>query len=87
MAQLEFATRGMTRPVGAAGQVKETKRSLILIQHGKSSAVLLVAAAYQALIEKLELLREIQIGEKQLADGKYITHEQVKQRLLDRYKK
>ena len=79
MAQLEFATRGMTRPVGAAGQVKETKRSLILIQHGKSSTVLLlVAAAYQALIEKLELLQEIQISEKQLAEGKYIRYEQVK---------
>ena len=68
-------------------QVKETKRPLILTQHGKSSAVLLDVAAYQALIEKLELIQEIQIGEKQIAEGKYYTHEQVKQRLMDRYKK
>jgi len=61
-------------------QIKETKRPLILTQHGKSTAVLLDVAAYQALIEKLELLQEIQIGEKQIADGQYLTHDQVKQK-------
>ncbi len=68
-------------------QIKETKRPLILTQHGKSTAVLLDVAAYQALIEKLELLQEIQIGEKQISDGKYLTHDQVKQRIMERYNK
>ena len=68
-------------------QVKETKRPLILTQHGKSTAVLLDVATYQALIEKLELLQEIQIGEKQIADGQYLTHDQVKQRIMKRYNK
>ena len=68
-------------------QIKETKRPLILTQHGKSTAVLLDVAAYQSLIEKLELLQEIQIGEKQITDGKYLTHDQVKQRIMERYNK
>ncbi len=68
-------------------QVKETKRPLILTQHGKSSAVLLDVAAYQSLIEKLELLQEIQIGEKQVEEGEYFTHAEVKRRLQKRYKK
>ncbi len=68
-------------------QIKETGRPLILTQHGKSTAVLLDVASYQALIEKIELLQEIQIGEKQLSEGKYLTHDQVKQRIVERYDK
>ncbi len=62
-------------------QVKESKRPLIITQHGKSSAVLIVVTEYQALIEKLEVLQEIQIAEQQIADGKYFTNEQVQERL------
>ncbi len=68
-------------------QIKKTKRPLILTQHGKSTAVLLDVSSYQALLEKLELLQEIQIGEKQISEGKYLTHEQVKKRLDERYHK
>ncbi|NHZ85491.1 MAG: type II toxin-antitoxin system prevent-host-death family antitoxin, partial [Planctomycetia bacterium] len=39
-------------------QIKDTKRPLILTQHGKSAAVLIDVAEYQATIEKLELLQE-----------------------------
>lgn len=38
-------------------QIKDTKRPLILTQHGKSTAVLVDVAEYQATIEKLELLQ------------------------------
>ena len=68
-------------------QVKDTKRPLILTQHGKSSAVLVDVAEYQAIIEKLELLQEVQLAERQIAEGKFLTNEQVKKRLLVRYKK
>ena len=68
-------------------QVKETKRPLILTQHGKSSAVLIDVVEYQALIEKLDLLQEVQIAERQIAEGKYFTNDQVKERLMARYNK
>ena len=68
-------------------QIEETKRPLILTQHGKSTAVLLDVASYQTLIEKIELLQEIQIGERQIKEGKLLTHEQVKQELLERFQK
>jgi len=68
-------------------QVKETKRPLILTQHGKSSAVLVDVAEYQALIEKLDLLQEVQVAERQIAEGKYFTNDQVKERLMARYNK
>ncbi len=68
-------------------QVKETKRPLILTQYGKSSAVLVDVAEYQAIIEKLELLQDVQVAEQQIADGKYLTNSQVKKRLMARYNK
>ncbi|MCK4447159.1 MAG: type II toxin-antitoxin system Phd/YefM family antitoxin [Candidatus Marinimicrobia bacterium] len=68
-------------------QVKETKRPLILTQHGKSSAVLVDVAEYQAIIEKLDLLQELQVAERQIAEGKYFTNDQVKERLMARYNK
>ena len=34
-----------------------------------------------ALVEKLYLLQKIEIGEKQLAEGRGISHEDVKKRL------
>ena len=68
-------------------QIKDTKRPLILTQHGKSSAVLVDVAAYQALIDKLELLQEVQLAERQISEGKFLSDDEVKKRLMKRYKK
>lgn len=67
-------------------QVKDTKRPLILTQHGKSAAVLVDVSAYQAIMDKLELLQDIQIAEKQISEGKVYSGEEVRQRILNRYK-
>ena len=62
-------------------QVRETGRPLVLTQHGRSAAVLLGAADYEALVEELEVLRDIQISERELAEGKGVPHEQVAREL------
>ncbi len=67
-------------------QIKDTKRPLILTQHGKSAAVLVDVAAYQALVDKLELLEEVQLAERQISEGKFWSDDDVKKRLEDRYK-
>jgi antitoxin YefM len=58
-------------------QVRETKRPLYLTQHGKSAAVLLSSSEYEALVEEIEVLKDIQASERELAEGKGIPHEQV----------
>jgi len=68
-------------------QVRDSKRPLILTQHGKSSAVLIDVAEYQAIIDKMELLQEVQIAEQQISEGKYLTNGQVTKRLTARYNK
>ena len=64
-------------------QVRETRRPLYLTQHGKSAAVLLSTADYEALVEELEILRDIQLSELELADGRGVPHDQVVRKLRE----
>ena len=64
-------------------QVRETRRPIVLTQHGRSAAVLLGAADYEALVEEIEVLRDIHASERELAEGKGIPHERVVAELRD----
>jgi prevent-host-death family protein len=68
-------------------QVHDTKRPLIITQHGKGVAVLLDAGEYEALVEKIELLQDIQTSVSQIEAGLGIDHERAKGRVLKRIKK
>jgi len=58
-------------------QVRRNRRPLVLTQRGQGAAVLMGAADYEALMEELEVLRDISISERQIADGKAIPHDEV----------
>ena len=64
-------------------QVRSTKRPIVLTQHGRSVAVLLGVADYEALVEEIEVLRDIHVSERELAEGKGIAHEVVAAELLE----
>jgi antitoxin YefM len=68
-------------------QVHDTKRPVIITQHGKGVAVLLDAHEYEAMQEKLELLADVQISFNQLQDGQGVSHEDAKERILKRIQK
>jgi antitoxin YefM len=63
-------------------QVHDTKRPLVITQHGKEVAVLLDVHEYEALQEKIELLTDIQIGANQIDNGEGVDHEQAKEQVL-----
>jgi prevent-host-death family protein len=63
-------------------QVRSTKRPLVITQHGKSSAVIVDVHEYQALLDKLELLEEIQIAESQIQSGLGVEHDEAKEQVL-----
>ncbi|MGD9367219.1 MAG: type II toxin-antitoxin system Phd/YefM family antitoxin [Desulfobacteraceae bacterium] len=63
-------------------QVHDTKRPVIITQHGKGVAVLLDAHEYELMQEKLELLSDIQLSLNQLENGEGITHEEAKNSVL-----
>ena len=65
-------------------QVRETRRPLILTQHGRSAAVLLDVKAYEDLVEHTELLHDVQLAEAQISEGKYIEHADFKKYIFER---
>lgn len=68
-------------------QVHDTKRPVIITQHGKGVAVLLDAHEYELMQEKLELLSDIQISLNQLENGEGVTHEEAKNSVLRKIQK
>ncbi|HLB11471.1 MAG TPA: type II toxin-antitoxin system Phd/YefM family antitoxin [Dehalococcoidia bacterium] len=63
-------------------KLRETKRPVVLTQHGRSAAVLLDVAEYEALIEQIELLQDIHTAEEQLAKGEGVAHAKAKGEVL-----
>ena len=58
--------------------VKDTRRPLVITQHGKSSAILMDVKEYQSLLDKIEILQDVQMAEQQLSEGKGIRHSNAK---------
>lgn len=67
---------------GFIKQVQTTHRPLVITNHGRSAAVLLDVTKYEELLERLELLQEIHVAEKQMADGKGVEHEEALRQIL-----
>ena len=65
-------------------QVHDTKRPLIITQHGKGAAVLLDVGEYEVMQEKIELLKDIQISVNQIDNGEGVPHDEAKEMILQR---
>ena len=65
-------------------QVHDTKRPMIITQHGKGVAVLLDVGEYEAMQEKIELLQDIQTSLSQLENGAGMEHNDAKEMVLKR---
>jgi prevent-host-death family protein len=72
---------------GFLDQVRATKRPLVLTQHGKSAAVVLDVDQYEALVEEIEVIRDIRQAKAELARGEGIPHEEVVAELRTRLKR
>ncbi|MDP3284539.1 MAG: type II toxin-antitoxin system Phd/YefM family antitoxin [Desulfobacterales bacterium] len=65
-------------------QVHDTKRPVVITQHGKGVAVLIDAHEFEAMQEKIELLSDIQTSLGQLEKGAGISNEEAKDKVLKR---
>jgi len=68
-------------------QVHDTKRPLVITQHGKGVAVLLDVGEYEAMYEKFELFEDLETSIAQIAAGKGISQEDAKESVLKRIRK
>lgn len=68
-------------------QIHDTKRPLIITQHGKGVAVLIDAGEYEAMQEKIEMLQDVQISIGQIEAGEGVEHEDARVNVLKRIRK
>lgn len=64
-------------------KLKKENRTIVLTQHGKSAAVLVDVAAYQRMLDKIELMSELLEAERQINTGEVVSHEEAKRQILD----
>jgi len=64
--------------------IKRTRRPVVITQNGRSSAVVLDVDVYESLLEKIELLQDVQMARQQLAEGKGIEHESAKVLIINK---
>ncbi len=65
-------------------QIKETKRPLVITQHGKGVGVLLGVQEYEEMQETIELLQDVQKSVAQINEGQGIEHNKAKKLVLSR---
>lgn len=66
-------------------QVRRTGRPLVLTQRGQTAAVLLDPERYEALLEELEMLRDIERAETELKAGDVVPHAEARLRAVARF--
>jgi antitoxin YefM len=68
-------------------QVQETRRPLVLTQHGRGAAVLLDIHEYERLLDRVELADDIRTAEAQLAGGEGVPHDVAREQVLSLLRK
>jgi antitoxin YefM len=68
-------------------KIRRTKRPLVITQRGKSAAIMMDVTEYEALLEKLELLSDIQVAESQVKQGTGLSHDDAKNKVLGNLRK
>lgn len=65
-------------------QIQDTKRPLVITQHGKGVAVLVDANEFEAMQEKIELLMDVQTSLQQIDSGQGLKHTEALNHVLQR---
>jgi antitoxin YefM len=68
-------------------QIRRKRRPIVLTQRGRQAAVLMDVAHYKALIEELELLRDVRTAERQLGAGRGLSHAKARSQVLYRLRR
>ena len=63
-------------------QVSDTRRPLVLTQHGRGVAVVVDIREFEAMRERLAILDDIQVSRAQIAAGQGVPHDEAKARVL-----
>ena len=68
-------------------QVHDTKRPLVITQHGKGVAVLLDVNEFEVMQDKIELYEDLEKSITQIEAGSGVSHDDAKKQVLKRINK
>ncbi len=71
----------------AVREVRRKRRPILLTQNGRGAAVLMGVSQYEALVEELELLRDVRTAERQLDSGRSVAHSKARTQVLSRLRR
>lgn len=62
-------------------QVGDNKNPIVVTQNGEAKAVILDVDSYQSLIDTINLMKIISIGDRDVKNGRIVAHEDLKERI------
>ena len=62
-------------------EIRKTKSSILITEHGKPAAYLVDAESFELLQERLRVLEGIARGERAVREGKTLTQSQARRRM------
>ncbi len=65
-------------------RVNDTRRPLVLTQHGRGVAVVVDIREFESMRERLAILDDITISRAQLAAGEGVSHDEARDQVLRR---
>lgn len=68
-------------------QVQQSRRPLVLTQHGRGAAVLLDIEEYERLLDRAELAEDIRVSEAQIDRGEGVPHDVAREQVLSLLRK
>lgn len=77
----EIVTTLKRKATELLNEVEREKRPILITKHGLPSAYLVDAETYELEQDRMSILEGIARGEKALADGRTLTHDQVVKRM------
>jgi len=62
-------------------QVGDNRNPIIVTQNGEAKAVIIDVDSYQNLLNSINLMKIISIGDRNIKNGKIISHDEVKNKI------
>ena len=64
-------------------QVEDKKTPIVITQNGEAKAILLDINSYQNIIDSINLMKIISIGEDDIKNGRFVTHEELDKKIQE----
>ncbi|NNM53472.1 MAG: type II toxin-antitoxin system Phd/YefM family antitoxin [Spirochaetales bacterium] len=63
-------------------QVEDTRSPVVITQNGEAKAVLVDVASYQSLVDSVNLMKLISIGERDFREGRVLTNDELDKKVI-----